>query len=176
MTTDDHRAEAERIRERLASTSISHPRAFNVMGEELYALAGLVADMLPKGDPCPCGCRRDVEPEPLVSHDMTECQERINETAANLAAVQYAKGGPVAPSWPAEYTCDCGRAIPCRHCPEPDTVTVTLPRDVVERARARLETAAHWAAEDNQPFAAGGHRQAARALRDALDAANGSQS
>ena len=130
MTTD-HRAEAEEhmaiAYELAARVPSEERRADSEMAWASVHLLAFIADTL-----------AERLPKPLISRDMTEMQDRINETIKNLSAVQraglrlpLAKGGPVGPSWPAEDTCDCGRAIPCRHCDEPETVTVTLPRDVV---------------------------------------------
>lgn len=170
MTTD-HRAMAD---------ACWSPAGFDAVEHLLAAIHDLLADRLPtNGDPCPCGCRRDVEPKPVVSHDMTEYQDQINETIKNLSAVQraglrlpMAKGGPVGPSWPAEYTCDCGRALPCRHCPEVEAVTVTLPRDLVEPLVAIWDEGD----PDAPSFRPSDIVRLLDAMSDALDAANGSQS
>lgn len=174
MTTDqtDHRAEADRLHAKYPFDATEHLLAALHDGqaeqtEWLHRIRDLLAVMAePKGDPCPCGCRRDVEPKPLVSRDLTEMQDRLNATLTNPAVdAALNTGGHVGVDGAHE-------AGGCEDCsePEPDAVTVSLPERILGRPWTvrELRMLAEWAdnAGSGEAGSVLGH------VADALDAAN----
>lgn len=144
-----------------------------------------------KGDPCPCGCRRDVEPKPAhrapcvagehcgeAAHcpptdaDPVTVPTRISDTALAVADALEDAARQVDDDKARQTLvrlADEWRAEADDN-PEPESVTVTLPLGVVSLAWARLDVAAQARGVD--AGIASRHAFARDALADALDAAN----
>ena len=91
MTTA-HYAEAERhLRNQQATYASAHLLAaiHDGQAEQTALLRALVERAMPQGDPCPRGCRRNVEPEPHVWKRPQNVTSRVEVCDCGAAPVSY---------------------------------------------------------------------------------------